>query len=62
MPLPKRIGRFTVPPFVMDLNGQPGALVALVAGALALFVAGLDSKVFGPGMPDMQRALRERPA
>ena len=56
----KQIGRFTVPPFVMDLGREPGALAALAAGALALFVAGLDPKVFGPGMPDMQRALRER--
>ena len=56
------MGRFTVPEFVMDLGREPGALAALSAGALALFVAGLDPKVFGPGMPDMQKALRERPA
>ena len=58
---PKRIGRFTVPEFVLDLGREPGALATLIAGALALFVAGLDPKVYGPGMPDMQRALHERP-
>jgi MFS transporter, DHA2 family, methylenomycin A resistance protein len=58
----RQVGRFTVPDFVMDLGREPGALAALVAGGLALFVAGLDPKVFGPGTPDMQRALRERPA
>jgi MFS family permease len=51
-----------IPTFVSDLWAEPGALSALLAGALALFVAGLDPKVFGPGMPDMQRAIRERPA
>jgi MFS family permease len=60
--IPARVGRFEVPPFIRDLDGEPGALAALAAGALALFVAGLDPKVFSPGMPTMQSALRERPA
>ena len=50
-----------IPTFVSDLWAEPRALGTLIAGALALFVAGLDPKVFGPGMPDMQRALHERP-
>ncbi len=60
--IPARIGRFQVPPFIRDLDGEPGALAAMVAGSLALFVGGLDPKVFSPGMPDMQSALRERPS
>ena len=60
--IPARLGRVEVPPFIRDLDREPGAMAALLAGALALFVAGLDPKVFSPGMPDMQSALRERPA
>lgn len=60
--IPEHIGRFEVPVFIRELDFEQGALMALVAGALALFVAGLDPKVFGPGTPDVQRALRERPA
>ena len=38
---------------VRDGSGPTKTMAALVAGALALFVAGIDPKVFGPGMPDV---------
>jgi MFS family permease len=50
-----------LPPFITDLGREPGQLGTLIAASLALFAVGLDPKVLGPGMPDAQTALRQRP-
>jgi MFS family permease len=50
-----------VPEFIAELGRPRAALLALVAGSLALFAAGLDPRVFSSGTPDAQTALREQP-
>jgi DHA2 family multidrug resistance protein-like MFS transporter len=50
-----------VPPFVTDLFVSPTARGSLLAGVAALFAASLDPKVYGPSLPSVQAAIRERP-
>ena len=50
-----------VPPFIADLFVSRAARGALVAGSAALFAAALDPKVYGPSLPSVQAAIRERP-
>src|SRR6476620_8667733 len=53
--------RLRLPTFLTDLGQPRTALLALIAGSLALFAAGLDPRVFSSGTHDAQTALRERP-
>ncbi len=50
-----------LPPFVTDLFVSPTARGGLLAGSAALFAAALDPKVYGPSLPSVQAAIRERP-
>lgn len=50
-----------VPAFIADLFEDKGARNGLIAGAVALFAAALDPKVWGPALPSVQAALREHP-
>ena len=50
-----------MPAFIAELGQPRSALLALIAGGLALFAAGLDPRVFSSGTPDAQTALREQP-
>ncbi len=50
-----------IPTFLTDLDREPGAVAILIASALALFAAGLAPRVFSPGLPSVQAAVRDRP-
>ena len=50
-----------VPAFIADLFADPTARGGLLAGSAALFAAALDPKVWGPSLPNVQAAIRERP-
>ena len=56
-----RLDRSRIPAVLLDLD-RPGALGILVACTAALAAVGLDPRIFGPGLPDIQSALRERPS
>jgi MFS family permease len=51
-----------LPTFIADVVGDRVALASLIAGATALFAAGLDPKVWGPSLSTVQSAIRERPS
>ncbi|HET9345712.1 MAG TPA: MFS transporter [Candidatus Limnocylindrales bacterium] len=50
-----------VPAFIADLFADPTARSGLLAGSVALFAAALDPKVWGPSLPTVQSAIRDRP-
>ncbi len=50
-----------VPAFIAELFAEPVARNGLLAGSAALFAAALDPKVWGPALPNVQAAIRERP-
>ncbi len=49
------------PAFIAELLAEPGPRNALLAGSAALFAAALDPKVWGPSLPTVQAAIRDRP-
>lgn len=51
-----------LPSVITDVFDDPVARQGLFIGALALVAAALDPKVWGPSLPTMQAAIRERPA
>ena len=53
--------RPSVPAFIAELFAEPVARNGLLAGSAALFAAALDPKVWGPALPNVQAAIRERP-
>ena len=50
-----------LPSFIADLFVSKTARDSLLAGSAALFAAALDPKVWGPSLPSVQAAIRERP-
>ena len=50
-----------LPAFLADVFIDPTARNGLLVGAAALFAAALDPKVWGPSLPSVQAAIRERP-
>jgi DHA2 family multidrug resistance protein-like MFS transporter len=55
------VRRPAVPEFIAALFAEPAARNGLLAGAAALFAAALDPKVWGPTLPTVQAAIRDRP-
>jgi DHA2 family methylenomycin A resistance protein-like MFS transporter len=55
------VPRPPVPAFIADLFHDPTARSGLLAGSAALFAAALDPKVWGPSLPTVQSAIRDRP-
>jgi DHA2 family methylenomycin A resistance protein-like MFS transporter len=55
------VRRPPVPSFVGDLFADPTARNGLLVGSAALFAAALDPKVWGPSLPTVQAAIRDRP-
>jgi DHA2 family methylenomycin A resistance protein-like MFS transporter len=55
------VRRPPVPRFIADLFDDPTARRGLLAGSVALFAAALDPKVWGPSLPTVQSAIRDRP-
>jgi hypothetical protein len=55
------VRRPPVPAFIAELFADPTARNCLLAGSAALFAAALDPKVWGPALPNVQAAIRERP-
>ena len=51
-----------VPAIIADLFVDPTARAGLLAGSVALVAAALDPKVWGPSLPTVQSAIRERPS
>ena len=51
--------RPTIPEFLRDLDREPGAVRTLGIASLSLFAAGLNPRVFSPGLGSVQAALRE---
>ncbi len=50
-----------VPSVIRDVFDDPVARTGLFVGALALAAAAFDPKVWGPSLPSVQAAVRERP-
>jgi MFS family permease len=55
------VRRQPIPAFIADLFEDPTARSGLLAGSAALFAAALDPKVWGPSLPTVQAAIRDRP-
>jgi MFS transporter, DHA2 family, multidrug resistance protein len=55
------VRRPPIPEFIATLFEEPAARNGLLAGAAALFAAALDPKVWGPTLPTVQSAIRDRP-
>jgi MFS transporter, DHA2 family, methylenomycin A resistance protein len=55
------VRRPPVPALIAVLFEEPTARRGLLAGSAALFAAALDPKVWGPNLPSVQAAIRERP-
>jgi len=55
------VRRPPVPAFFAELFAEPTARNGLLAGSAALFAAALDPKVWGPALPSVQAAIRQRP-
>jgi MFS family permease len=55
------VPRPPVPAFIADLFDDPTARAGLLAGSVALVAAAFDPKVWGPTLPTVQSAIRERP-
>ena len=53
--------RTAIPAFIADLFADPTARSGLLAGSAALVAAALDPKIWGPSLPNVQAAIRERP-
>ncbi len=53
--------RLPVPSVIKDVFDDPVARTGLFVGAIALAAAALDPKVWGPALPSVQAAVRERP-
>ena len=53
------MARPTIPSFLRDLDSEPGAVRTLGIASLSLFAAGLDPRVFSPGLGSVQAAIRE---
>jgi MFS transporter, DHA2 family, multidrug resistance protein len=53
------VDRSTIPAFLRDLDREPGAVRTLGIASLSLFAAGLNPRVFSPGLGSVQAALRE---
>jgi MFS transporter, DHA2 family, methylenomycin A resistance protein len=53
------VDRSSLPGFLRDLDRDPGAVRTLGTASLALFAAGLDPRVFSPGLGSVQAAIRE---
>ena len=53
------MARLTIPSFLRDLDREPGAVRTLGIAGLSLFAAGLDPRVFSPGLGSVQAAIRE---
>ena len=51
-----------LPKVLADVFDDRQARTTLLAGAFALFAAGLDPKVWGPSLSTVQAAIRERPS
>ena len=51
--------RSSIPGFLRDLDREPGAVRTLGIASLSLFAAGLNPRVFSPGLGSVQAALRE---
>ena len=51
-----------LPKVLADVFDDRQARTTLLAGAVALFAAGLDPKVWGPSLSTVQAAIRERPS
>ena len=51
--------RPSIPGFLRDLDREPGAVRTLGIASLSLFAAGLDPRVFSPGLSSVQATLRE---
>jgi MFS family permease len=55
------VPRPPIPAFIADLFVEPVPRSGLLAGSAALFAAALDPKVWGPSLPTVQSAIRDRP-
>jgi MFS family permease len=55
------VSRPTIPKVIAQLLETPLARNGLLAGSAALVAAALDPKVWGPTLPSVQAAIRERP-
>ena len=55
------MARPPLPRFISDVVEDRQARATLLAGAVALFAAGLDPKVWGPSLTTVQAAIRARP-
>jgi MFS family permease len=53
------VDRSSIPGFLRDLDRDPGAVRTLGTACLALFAAGLNPRVFSPGLGSVQAAIRE---
>ena len=50
------VDRPPIPSFLRDLDREPGAVRTLGIASLSLFAAGLDPRVFSPGLGSVQAA------
>jgi MFS family permease len=55
------VRRPPIPGFIANLFADPTARSGLIAGSAALVAAALDPKVWGPSLPTVQSAIRDRP-
>lgn len=53
--------RHRLPRFIAEVIDEPGPRAALIAGAVALFAAGMNPRVFSASVPSVQAAIRMRP-
>jgi DHA2 family multidrug resistance protein-like MFS transporter len=53
------VDRPSIPGFLRDLDREPGAVRTLGIASLSLFAAGVNPRVFSPGLSSVQAALRE---
>ena len=51
--------RSSIPGFLRDLDREPGAVRTLGIASLALFAAGLNPRVYSPGLGTVQAAIRD---
>ncbi len=55
------MSRLPIPAVFRDLVAEPGAARVLLVAAVALGAAGLEPRVYSPGFPSVQAAVRARP-
>jgi DHA2 family methylenomycin A resistance protein-like MFS transporter len=53
------VDRSSIPGFLRDLDREPGAVRTLAIASLALFAAGLNPRVFSPGLGSVLAAIRD---